>query len=146
MSRLTDVVSDGRGGVFATSLPKDDLGDGLTQPGIVFLDIDGSQLRTATQFLAALGEQLLVPDLAEAEDWNYLDECLVDLDEFPTAESFVVFFDQFQHLARAEPAKWATILEVFAHAVEQGRGRQKPMFIFLRGEGLPKDFPMIDRT
>jgi len=83
MSRLTDVVSDGRGGVFATSLPKDDLGDGLTQPGLVFLDIDGSQLRTATQFLAALGEQLKVPDLAEAEDWDYLDECLVDLDEFP---------------------------------------------------------------
>ncbi len=48
MSRLTDVIRDGRGGVFATSLPEHDLGDGLTQPGVV-----------------------------------YLDECLVDLDEFP---------------------------------------------------------------
>src|SRR5438094_7133092 len=121
MSRLTDVVSDGRGGVFATSLPKDDLGDGLTQPGIVFLDIDGSQLRTATQFLMALGEQLRVPDLAEAEDWDYLDECLVDLDEFPVAESFTIFFDQFQHLAMADPRKWETILWAFGHAVEEGK-------------------------
>jgi len=146
MSRLTDVVSDGRGGVFATSLPKDDLGDGLTQPGIVFLDIDGSQLRTATQFLAALGEQLKVPDLAEAEDWDYLDECLVDLDEFPAAGSFVILLDQFQHLARTEPAKWETILSVFGHAVKAGRSRQKPMFVFLRGEPLPTGLPVIDQT
>jgi len=146
MSRLTDVVSDGRGGVFATSLPKDDLGDGLTQPGVVFLDIDGSQLRTATQFLAALGEQLKVPDLAEAEDWDYLDECLVDLDEFPAAGSFVILFDQFQHLARTEPAKWETILSVFRHAVKAGRSRQKPMFVFLRGEPLPTGLPVIDQT
>src|SRR5438094_9773187 len=143
MSRLTDVVSDGRGGVFATSLPKDDLGDGLTQPGIVFLDIDGSQLRTATQFLAALGEQLKVPDLAEAEDWDYLDECLVDLDEFPVAESFTIFFDQFQHLAMAEPRKWETILWAFGHAVEAGQKRRKPMYIFLRGKPAPEGLQVI---
>jgi hypothetical protein len=146
MSQLTNVIGDGGGGVFATSLTKEVTRRSFIQSGAVFLELDGVKIRTATQFLAALGEQLLVPDLAEAEDWDYLHECLVYLDEFPTAESVVVFFDQFQHLARAEPAKWATILEVFAHAVEQSRGRQKPMYIFLRGEGLPKDFPMIDQT
>jgi len=87
-----------------------------------------------------------VPDLAEAEDWDYLDECLVDLDEFPAAGSFVILLDQFQHLARTEPAKWETILSVFGHAVKAGRSRQKPMFVFLRGEPLPTGLPVIDQT
>jgi barstar (barnase inhibitor) len=146
MARLTDVIDDDRGGVFATSLSKGDSRRGLTQPDLVFLDLDGSKIHTAKQFLVALGEQLRVPDLAEAEDWDYLDECLVDLDEFPTAESFVIFFDQFQHLARAEPGKWETILEVFAHAVKQGESRQKPMYILLRGQPPPNGLTMIDQT
>jgi barstar (barnase inhibitor) len=146
MSRLANVMHDARGGIFATNLPKDDLRYGLTQPDLVFLDLDGAQIGTVKQFLVALGEQLRVPDLAEAEDWDYLDECLVDLDEFPTAESFVVFFDQFQRLAMAEPGKWKTILEVFAHAVKEGQSRQKPMYIFLRGQPPPQGIPLIDKV
>src|SRR5207247_7677951 len=146
MNRLSNVTNNGRGGLFATTLEKEELRRGLATPDGVFLSLDGSKIETATQFLMALGEQLRVPDLAEAEDWDYLDECLVDLDEFPVAESFVIFVDQFQHLARAEPGKWETILEVFAHAVEEGHERRKPMYIFLRGEPAPKGLHLIDQA
>ena len=146
MNRLSNVTNNGRGGLFATTLEKEELRRGLATPDGVFLSLDGSKIETATQFLMALGEQLRVPDLAEAEDWDYLDECLVDLDEFPVAESFIIFFDQFQHLAMAEPRKWETILWAFGHAVEAGQKRRKPMYIFLRGKPAPEGLQVIDQT
>jgi hypothetical protein len=146
MNRLSDVTNNGRGGVFATSIQRDELRRGFARPDAVFFELDGSKIKTAKQFLIILGQQLKVADLAEAEDWDYLDECLVDLDEFPTAGSFVMFFDQFQRLATAEPGKWETILQVFAHAVEEGQARGKPMYIFLCGEPVPKGFPVIDQS
>jgi hypothetical protein len=146
MSRLSNVMSDDRGGVFATTLTKEHLRLRIAEPDVVFLDFDGSKIETAKQFLIALGEQLRVPDLAEDEDWDYLDECLVDLDDFPSAESFVIFFDQFQHLAMAESDKWETILRVFAHAVEEGETHGKPLFIFLHGEPPQKGLQLIDQA
>jgi hypothetical protein len=53
MARLTDVIDDDRGGVFATSLSKGDSRRGLTHPDLVFLDLDGSKIHTAKQFLVA---------------------------------------------------------------------------------------------
>ena len=91
MNRLSNVTDNGRGGLFATTLQEEVVRRELAAPDRVFLSLDGSKIHIATQFLMALGEQLRVPDLAEAEDWDYLDECLVDLDEFPVAESFTIF-------------------------------------------------------
>src|SRR5207247_6354513 len=134
MNRLSNVTNNGRGGLFATTLEKEELRRGLATPDGVFLSLDGSKIETATQFLMALGEQLRVPDLAEAEDWDYLDESLADLDEFPNAKAVVIFFDQFDRIAEAEPAKWETIMDVFAHAAKVARSGKKGLYVFLRGQ------------
>jgi hypothetical protein len=146
MKRLTDIIHEGSGGIFATSLSRGDLRQGFTQPGVVLIELDGEKIGSTNQLLVAFGEQLRVPDLAETEDWDYLDEALVDLDEFPTAPAFVILFDQFGHLAKAEPRRWETILRVFAHAVEEGRSRKKPMYIFLLGKGPSNGLPLVDKT
>ena len=132
---IEDVLADPRrSGVYRTDASADDLAAAGDSRGFRFFHLDGDRIRTVADLFLSFKEQLHAQYLSAEEDWNGLDEYLVDMDEFPDARGFVIFYDRYDDFAQANPNKWEVLLKLLSEATKSWLEKGKPMFVFLRGK------------
>lgn len=76
--------------------------------GVRVVNLDGSPIEPAEEFLDAVAAALLFPDYF-GRNWNALDDCLYDI-----VESTVVEWTQADRFARVDPEQYAIALSSFA--------------------------------
>ncbi|MGA4843170.1 barstar family protein [Streptomyces sp. G45] len=94
----------------------------------VALDLSG--VRGKAAFMDRCAAALALPDWF-GRNWDALADCLTDLSWAPPAPGRLILVSGWRDYAEAAPHEWETAQEVFAAAVEQGRGTATALEVVL---------------
>ncbi len=95
--------------------------------------LDGSELATKTQFLAASARALDFPSYF-GQNWDAFEESLNDMRWAP-AQGYLLVFDGAGHFAQAQPDEFAVALAILRESVKRWQELGTPLVVLLRGAG-----------
>jgi hypothetical protein len=111
----------------------------LTAAGWASFPLEGRTLTAASQLFDRCDRTLSFPGWF-GHTWEGLTDCLVDLSWLPCS-GYVVLWDHYGVLERADPKAWRMAYQAFADAIAaRERFGAVPLYLLLRGPG-PTDQP-----
>ena len=125
--------------MYFTTLGSEDIERAAINHDLRLFRIEGSNIESGAELISQFGKALQVSDLGPQEDWDYLDECLVDMEGYEDAKGFVFLYDKFGTMAERDPKKWRLALQVFRAAVDEGRKVGPPRYFFFRDPSRSPD-------
>ena len=86
------------------------------EPGTKVFYLDGKKINGKETFLSKAAEAMQFPTYFGA-NWDAFDECITDLTWCP-AERYVIFYDDADTFAQAEPTQYQIALDILNSAKE----------------------------
>lgn len=86
------------------------------EPGTKVFYLDGKKINSKETFLSKAAEAMQFPTYFGA-NWDAFDECITDLTWCP-AEKYVIFYDDADIFAQAEPTQYQIALDILNSAKE----------------------------
>jgi hypothetical protein len=96
--------------------------------------LDGDQIGSKTEFLQACASAMSFPAYF-GNNWDALEDSLRDMAWAPAERGYLVLYEHAGHFASAQPAEFATALDILRDAVGFWQGTPTPMVVLLRGAG-----------
>jgi RNAse (barnase) inhibitor barstar len=97
-----------------------------------YLELPGEEIVSKASFMAACAETFEFPRWFGA-NWDALSDSLCDLSWLEFAPGMLVLYDNADCLAEADPASFATAIEILRQACAWWEGRGVPMVVLVRG-------------
>jgi RNAse (barnase) inhibitor barstar len=110
--------------------------------GYTFFHIDGRTIERKEQLLNHVATSLQLPK-SFGQNWDALEECLIDLEPDADGEGFVVHYDHIDGLLNAHPDQFETLIEILRDAVQSWKEDGTPMVVLLAGAKQPKGIPKL---
>jgi RNAse (barnase) inhibitor barstar len=103
--------------------------------GFAYFHVDGKNITRKEQLLNAVATALHFPK-SFGNNWDALEECLVDLDM--ESDGFVILYDHIDGLLAAHPDQFDTLVELLRDAVSSWNEDGMAMAVLLSGTKAPK--------
>lgn len=92
--------------------------------------VDGVELHTKADFLAAMAREFQFPDYF-GMNWDALEECLTDLEWLP-ASGYVLLYDNCDQFGERDEDAWRTSLTILYAAADYWEAAGRRFFVLLR--------------
>lgn len=92
--------------------------------------VDGTQLHTKADFVAAMAREFQFPDYF-GMNWDALEECLTDLEWLP-ASSYVLVYDDCDQFGERDEDAWRASLNILHAAADYWEAAGRHFFVLLR--------------
>ncbi len=96
--------------------------------------VDGAELHTKADFLAAMAREFQFPDYF-GMNWDALEECLTDLEWLP-ASGYVLVYDDCDQFGERDEDAWRTSLNILHAAANYWESAGRHFFVLLRYKGF----------
>jgi RNAse (barnase) inhibitor barstar len=141
---LDAVLESNKGGVwFAPSAEPRAVQASAKKAGFAYFHVDGKNITRKEQLLNAVATALHFPK-SFGDNWDALEECLVDLDM--ESDGFVIFYDHIDGLLTAHPDQFETLVEILRDAVSSWKEDGMAMAVLLSGAKPPKGVGKLRET
>lgn len=138
LEALESLLEENRGGVFFVAGNPDPkaVQKAAKAAGYASFHIDGKNIQRKEQLLNNAATAMRFPK-GFGNNWDALEECLVDL-EWVDGDGFVVYYDHIDGLLSTHPDQFETLVEILRDAVESWKEDGEPMVALLSGSKAPK--------
>lgn len=92
--------------------------------------LPGSAIASKVDLLQTCAEIMHFPDYF-GYNWDAFEDCLTDFEWLP-AQGYVLFYDQPETFAQADPEDWATLMDILEFAVDSWAQTSSPLYVFFR--------------
>ncbi|HUL97071.1 MAG TPA: barstar family protein [Usitatibacter sp.] len=136
LEALDAVLESDKGGVwFLPAVDPRAVQSSAKKAGFAYFHIDGKNITRKEQLMNAFATALRLPK-SFGQNWDALEECLVDLDM--ESDGFVILYDHIDGLLGAHPDQFETLVEILRDAVSSWKEDGNPMAVLLSGTKAPK--------